>query len=57
MKKVQCPVFQDRRVIITQIIKDAGMLIHVIHNIPTAELNVKKLSVRLVPVMLTSAHE
>lgn len=57
VQKVHNLVLQDRRVTIRQIVEDTGLSYHVVHNILTTELNMKKLSARWVPRMLTDAHK
>lgn len=57
VKKVHDLVLQDRRVTIRQLVEDTGLSYHVVQNILTAELNMKKLSARWVPRMLTDAHK
>jgi [histone H3]-lysine36 N-dimethyltransferase SETMAR len=57
VKKIHDLVLQDRRVTIRQIVEDTGLSYHVIYNIITAKLDMKKLSARWVPRMLTEAHK
>ncbi|GJQ69430.1 hypothetical protein Trydic_g6545 [Trypoxylus dichotomus] len=57
VEKVHNLVPQERRVTIRQLIKNTAISYHVVYSIITAELNMEKLSTRLVPRMITDAHK
>jgi [histone H3]-lysine36 N-dimethyltransferase SETMAR len=53
IEKVHDVVLHDRRIRIRQIVEDTGLSYHAVHNILTKELDMKKVSARWVPRMLT----
>lgn len=53
IKKVHDMVLRDRRIRIRQIVEDTGLSYHVVQHILTTELDMKKISARWVPRMLT----